>query len=108
MKHLLTGVAVVAALAFSAPGWAQNPGQGGFGPKASGGVNIPPSTPPAAMTPSAEAPPTAESTSAMPPSHRHARHKMAAHHHRVKGPEPTGSSSADQLNQEELARLQAG
>jgi hypothetical protein len=108
MRHLLTGVAVVAALAFSAPGWAQNPGQGGFGPKASGGVNIPPSTPPAAMTPSTEAPPAAESTSAMPPSHhRHAHHRMAAHHYHGRGPAPTGST-AEQLNQEELARLQAG
>jgi hypothetical protein len=109
MKHLLTGAAVVAALALSAPVWAQPaPGQGGFGPKASGGAYVPPSTPPAAMAPSAE---TAmpESTSAMPPSHRHAHHmahgKMAAHH-RGRAPQLTGST-ADQLNQEELARLQA-
>jgi hypothetical protein len=45
----------------------------------------------------------------MPPKHRHARHvshgKMAGHH--GKGPQLT-ASTANQLNQEELARLQAG
>jgi hypothetical protein len=111
MKHLLIGVAVVAALALTAPAWAQpTPGQGGYGPKASGGAYIPPSTQPAAIAPSAVAAPPAmpESTSAMPPSHaRHmARGKMAAHH-RGRVPQLTGST-ADQLNQEELARLQAG
>ena len=65
MKHLLTGVAVVAALAFAAPVWAQpvspggnamgmpgpNPGGAGLtpyttgpGPKPSGSNYIPPST----------------------------------------------------------------
>jgi hypothetical protein len=138
MKHFLTGVAVVAALAFSAPAWAQpTPGQGGFGPKASGGNYIPPSTPPAVMAPSAEAPPTSapplESTaptrafgkatrgrhhmeaaggmpiSATPPMHRHARHMAHGNmpaHHRGKGPQLTGSTAQD-LNQQELARLQA-
>jgi hypothetical protein len=134
MKHLLTSVAVVAALALAAPVWAQvNPSGGnaqglpgpnpggpgltpyssggtpaatpgrGLGPKSSGSNYIPPSAPPAAMAPSA-----AETTSAMPPSHRHARHvsheKMA--HHR--GKTELSGSTANQLNQEELARLQAG
>src|SRR5438876_10942666 len=123
MKHLLTGVAVVAALAFSAPVGAQpaNPSGGnsmgmpgpspggpgltpystgaspaptgrGFGPKASGG-NYVPSTAPA---PSAAMPPPSsmsDTSSAMPPKHRHARHashgKMAGHH-RGKGPQLTG------------------
>lgn len=130
MKHLLTGVAVVAALAFAAPVWAQpanpsggnamgmpgpNPGGGGLtpyttgpGPKPSGNNYIPPSAPPAAMAPSA-APAPSEMSSATPPSHRHARHashKMAAHHG-GKATQLTGTS-ANQLNQEELARLQAG
>src|SRR5215472_11664107 len=109
MKHLLTGVAVVAALAFAAPVWAQpvspsggnpmgmpgpNPGGPGLtpysggapGPKPSGSNYIPP-RPPAAMAPAAMAPaagaPMPDSTSATPPSHRHARHashaKMAHH-----------------------------
>jgi hypothetical protein len=110
MKHILTGVAVVAALAFSAPAWAQPaPGQGGFGPKASGGTYIPPSKAPAAMAPSAgatatSAPPPA--TPSAPPPSRHAHHKMTAPHH-GKGPLLT-ESTADQLNQQELARVQAG
>ena len=74
-KHLLGGVAVIAALALSAPAWAQpaNPGGNavgvpgpnpggpgltpynagtptgrGFGPKASGGNYVPSASPPAA------------------------------------------------------------
>jgi hypothetical protein len=128
MKHLLTGVAVVAALAFAAPVWAQpanpsggnavglpgpNPGGPGLTPYSSGAPRTmaapPPSAPPAAMAPSTGAP-MAESTSATPPHHRHARHvshgKMAGHHG-GKATQLTGSN-ADQLNQEELARLQAG
>jgi hypothetical protein len=121
MKHLLTGVAVVAALAFAAPVWAQNPSggnaQGLPGPNPGGPGLTPyssgpqpramPAAPPAAMAPSGGMP-MSESTSAMPPSHRHARHvsheKMA--HHR--GKTELSGSTANQLNQEELARLQAG
>jgi hypothetical protein len=143
MKHLLTGVAVVAALAFSAPVWAQqanpaggnsmgtpgpNPGgpgltpystPGGAGPNPGGSAlsgprlaprttaTPPPSAPPAAMAPSA----MSESSSAMPPKHRasrhHASHGGMAAHHRGKGEQLTGGS-ANQLNQEELQRLQAG
>src|SRR6266446_3579776 len=124
MKHLLTGVAVVAALAFSAPVWAQpanpsggnamgmpgpNPGGPGLTPYSSGPRTTaapPPSAPPPAMAPSAMPP------SAMPPKHhrvsRHASHGKMAGHHRARGAQMTGSSSANQLNQEELARLQSG
>ena len=126
VKHLVTGVAVTAVLAFSTPIWAQpaspsggnamgmpgpNPGGGGLTPYTTGQPRPrampvpPPSAPPAAMAPSTAAPSAAESTSATPPSHRHAHHKMAAHH-RGTGPRLTGSN-AEQLNQEELARLQA-
>src|SRR5689334_704259 len=97
--HLLSGVAVVAALARSAPVWAQsanpsggnamgtpgpNPGGPGLTPYSSGpnpggsalsGPRGTPSTPPAAMAPSA--PPPSDTSSAMPPSHRHTR----AYHH---------------------------
>jgi hypothetical protein len=105
MKHLLTGVAVVAALAFSAPVWAQNPGPNPGGSALSGPRTTaapPPSAPPAAMAPSA----MSESSSAMPPKH-HAHHAKTAVHHRGKAPQLTGGT-ANQLNQEELARLQAG
>jgi hypothetical protein len=50
-----------------------------------------------------------DTASATPPHHRashYASHGKMATHHRGKGPQTTGS--ANQLNQEELARLQAG
>jgi|SRR5438270_5568665 len=124
MKHLLTGVAVIAALAFSAPVWAQpaspsggnsmgtpgpNPGGPGLTPYSSGPRTTaapPSSAPPPAMAPSA---PMSDTSSAMPPSHRHARH--AAHgkpsHHPSRFPNVQGNV-ANQLNQAELARIQSG
>jgi len=137
--HFLTGVAVVAALAFSAPAWAQsptggnsmgtpgpNPGgpgltpystPGGAGPNPGGsalsGPRLAPRTvPPAAMAPSAMPPSSmSDTSSAMPPKHhrasRHASHGKMAGHDRGRG-EQLSSSSANQLNQEELQRLQAG
>ena len=109
MKHLLTGVAVAAALAFMAPVWAQpgpNPGSPGLsGPRTT--APPPPSAPAPAMAPSAMAP--SDTTSAMPPHHRHARH--AAHgkpaHHPSRFPNLQGNV-ANQLNQAELGRLQSG
>jgi len=137
--HFLTGVAVVAALAFSVPVWAQsptggnsmgtpgpNPGgpgltpystPGGAGPNPGGsalsGPRLAPRTaPPAAMAPSAMPPSSmSDTSSAMPPKHhrasRHASHGKMAGHHRGRGEQLSGSS-ANQLNQEELQRLQAG
>jgi hypothetical protein len=126
MKHLLTGVAVVAALAIAAPAWAQapnpsggnalglpgpNPGGPGLTPYSTGQPR-PVAAPPMAPPPPAAAPPPSMSdsaSSATPPTHRHARKgshgKMAGHS--GKGPKLTGST-ASQLNQEELARVQAG
>jgi len=129
MKHRLTGVGVLAALAFVAPAGAQqaspsggnalglpgpNPGGPGLTPYSTG-----PSRPAAApasgaSAPSATAPSpppsTSASTSATPPKHRYTRHpshgNMAGHYH-GKGAQLTGGT-ANQLNQEELARLQAG
>jgi len=137
--HFLTGVAVVAALAFSVPVWAQsptggnsmgtpgpNPGgpgltpystPGGAGPNPGGsalsGPRLAPRTaPPAAMAPSAMPPSSmSDTSSAMPPKHhrasRHASHGKMAGHHRGRDEQLSGSS-ANQLNQEELQRLQAG
>jgi hypothetical protein len=107
MKHLLTGVAVVAALAFSAPVWAQPASPSGGNPMgmpgpSPGGPGLTPYTA-GQQTPPA---PMAERTSAMPPKH-HAHHAKTAAHHRDKAPQLTGDT-ANQLNQEELARLQAG
>ncbi len=128
--HLLTGVAVVAALAFSAPVWAQspaggnalglpgpNPGGPGLTPYSSGpnpggaALSGPRTAPSAAVAPSAMPPSSmSDTSSAMPPKHRasrHASHAKMAGHHRGKGTQ-VSSSSANQLNQEELQRLQAG
>lgn len=136
MKHLLTGVAVVAALAISTPIWAQpaNPSGGNAvgtpGPNPGGPGLTPYSTgaPPPAATPSgrmstggrrtsgeripaimpetsSQAPSASNTTSATPPMHHHA-HKGS--HGKMAGRRQLTGSSADQLNQEELARLQAG
>jgi hypothetical protein len=136
--HLLTGVAVAAALAFSAPVWAQtspsggnsmgtpgpNPGGPGLTPYSSGpnpggsALSGPRTAPSAQMAPSATPPSsTYDTSSAMPPSHRHTRayyhhKKMAAYHHEMagyhRGKAYETGGTANQLNQEELARLQAG
>src|ERR1700739_699747 len=131
MKHLLTGVAVVAALAFSAPVGAQqaspsagnamgmpgpNPGGPGLTPY---GAGAPPATAPTGRMPtggkklsgSNYVPSTAspsDTTSATPPAHRHARAHKVASHHPSRFPNVTGDRSANQLNQAELARLEQG
>jgi hypothetical protein len=135
MKHLLSGVAIVAALAFAAPVWAQRtgPGVGAPGPNqpipggpgpSSPSSNLPPSfgtqypatdLPPRAPAPAATAPGAmapgmapGATTSAMPPTHR--RTRVSTHHKGLAAHPPSAMSgtTAAQLNQEELARLQAG
>jgi len=102
MKHLLTGVAVVAALAFSAAAWAQ-PASPGGNPLGLPGPN--PGGP--GLTPYTTGQPQPQaSTSEMPPKHG-AHHGKTAARHRGKAPQLTGDT-ASQLNQEELTRLQAG
>ena len=109
-RHLLNGVGLIAALALSAPAWAQpanpsggnalgvpgpNPGGPGLTPYSTG---APPSTPSASDT-----------TSAMPPKHRHARQHVVSTHHMLHAHGPkSGTDTTAQLNQAELARLQAG
>ena len=125
MKHLLSGVAIIAALAFAGPVWAQRTGPGvGAGTGSGPGVTPPgglgPSSPLsnlpgqgapgyAPAQPPAMAPGMApgDTTSATPPAHRHAR---ASAHHGMKAhpPEAMTGTTAAQLNQEELNRLQAG
>src|SRR5438132_11250263 len=120
MKHLLSGVAIVAALAMAAPASAQRrgPGVGAPGPNqpvpGGPGPSSPLSNLPA--SPSRDAPypppPTAGSpgmSSATPPAHRPARAtkgKMAMKGGGGRMPAP--DHSANQLNADELARLQAG
>jgi hypothetical protein len=137
MKYLLSSVAIVAALAFAAPVWAQREGPGATAPTGTGpGVNPPggpgpssplynlpagspgiPGTPqsryPASPLPAAAGaipgvPVPGETTSAEPPAHRHAR--ASTHHHGMAAHPPSemAGTNADQLNQEELARVAAG
>jgi hypothetical protein len=129
MKHLLTGVAVIAALAFCAPAGAQpaspsggnalglpgpNPGGPGLTPYSTGPGRPAAAPAPMAPAPSAAMPPPAmsDTSSAMPPRHRHARtssHKMGkAAHHPSRFPNLQGNNVANELNQAELARLQSG
>ena len=139
MKYLLTGVAVIAALAFSAPVGAQpaNPSGGNSvgmpGPSPGGPGLTPYSTgapPPAAapegrmstggrrtsgernpaiMPETSSPPPSAsDTTSATPPTHRHARARHVASHHPSRFPNVQGNNSANELNQAELGRLQSG
>ena len=133
MKYLLGGVAIVAALAFVAPVWAQRtgPGVGAPGPNqpvpggpgpSSPSSNLPPTygtqypatdlppraPPPATMAPGSSEYPPGGTTSANPPSHR--RYRVSTHHYGMRAHHPSQMSggNANQLNQEELARLQAG
>lgn len=141
MKYLLSSVAIVAALAMTAPVSAQRTGPGAGAATGTGpGVNPPggpgpssplgnlpagspglPGTPasrygpfggqPAAPAAAPGMAPGSEATSAMPPSHRHARHHgHVAAHHTTKGIPVSGNPnmSANQMNADELARLQGG
>lgn len=127
MKHLLTGVAVAAALALCAPVGAQtanpsggnamgmpgpNPGGPGLTPYSTGPARPVVAPAPMAPAPTAAMPPPSmsDTSSAMPPKHRHARagsHGKASHH-AGRFPNPQGNTVANQLNQAELARLQSG
>src|SRR6201981_3059843 len=109
-RHLLNGVALIAALALSAPAWAQpaNPSGGNAlgvpGPNP-GGPGLPPySTRAPPSTPSAS-----DTTSAMPPKHRHARQHVVSTHHMLHAHGPkSGTDNTAQLNEAERPRLQAG
>jgi hypothetical protein len=128
MKHLLSGVAVIAALAFSAPVGAQpanpaggnalglpgpNPGGPGLTPYSSSPARPTAAPPPSAPGSAAAMPPPSisDTTSATAPKHHHARagsHGKMASHHPGRFPNLQGNSVANQLNQVELARLQSG
>ena len=92
MKHLLNGVAIAAALAIAAPAWAQAP-----------------------MTPAAKSPPKAAAPAAAPaagaptaPMASKQRHKRGARTYARRGARGGAVSMTDQLNREELARIQSG
>lgn len=95
MKHLLSGIAIVAAVAIAAPAWAQ-------GARPSGGGHIPSSPPPAAA-------PMHRAPMVRHYHHRPARHHhWAGRHHRHWHKRAAGDMETQKLNQEELARIQAG
>jgi hypothetical protein len=102
MKHLLTGVAMAAALAIAAPVWAQT----------STAPMTPSASPPAAapMTP----PPSAAAPENAAAARRHAgrmntrRYMHNVVHHRRGMGGGQGMSQAEQLNAQELQRLQSG
>ena len=85
MKHLLNGVAIAAALAIAVPAWAQAPASTAA-PAA-----------PAAGAPAAGAP--------MAPMAGKQRHKRMMRRHMMSRRGPA-ESTTDQLNREELARIQ--
>jgi hypothetical protein len=95
MKHLLTSVAIAAALAISAPVWAQNVP----GPKASGGGSQT-ATP---MKPAAAAPMAPMAKKPMTKKPMAMRHHGRPHHMMASDDRMT-----EQLNQQELARIQGG
>jgi hypothetical protein len=104
MKHLLTGVAMAAALAIAAPVWAQN---------APSSPSAPPAAPaaPAAKAPaSSAAKPMAGNPAAKPMAMKKPMHHMAMHHHmwmhhRAMG---QGDQMTEQLNSQELQRITGG
>jgi hypothetical protein len=96
MKHLLNGVAIAAALAIAVPAWAQAP----MTPAPTTGQPSPTKGMPKAGTPSASTG-TAISKEQMAAAHHKHMMRRAARRAPV-------ATSADQLNHEEMVRLQGG
>ena len=93
MKHLLNGLAMAAALAVAAPVWAQTG---------------------APMTPMAPAaPPAASSMEPAEPMattrhHRARHHRVVRHSRRGMGKASADERTTEQLNRQELSRIQGG
>jgi hypothetical protein len=95
MKHLLNGVAIAAALAIAVPAWAQAPMTPGA-PKPAAAAPAP-----IAAAPAAAAPKAAKQR------HRPMRHVAKGGKMRMKAG-GSGDQMTEQLNREELARIQGG
>lgn len=95
MKHLLTGVAIAAALAIAAPAWAQAP--------APAPSNAPAANAPA---PAAAGAPKPAMTASKQRHKRVVHHGRMASHRRGGGKVGPGDAMTEQLNREELARIQ--
>jgi hypothetical protein len=99
MKHLLTGVAMAAALAIAAPVWAQSTPTAPAAPPAA--PSKPMSSTPSSSTPMASKPmPMASKPMPKKPMHHMASHKG--------GMMSQGDQMTEQLNQQELQRIQSG
>jgi hypothetical protein len=101
MKHLLSGTSIAAALVIATAAWAQGPSPSGGNPMGMPGPN--PGGPGLTQYSTGQT----QSSATPPAHHRQARHARHAMQRTTRGPALTGST-ADQLNQGELARLQAG
>jgi hypothetical protein len=101
MKYLLNGVAIAAVLAIAAPVWAQTTPMKPSTPPAASSSGAPPAAgtaaPPAGGSMSTK--PMASKSKAMPKKH-YAMHR--------KWGKTAGDSMTEQLNREELARIQGG
>ena len=85
VKHLLSGVAIIATLAIVAPVWAQT------------STAMKPSTPTASSAPASTAP------MATAPRHKRMGHRMAMRHGKRRAASP--GNIANRLNAQELARV---
>ncbi len=88
MKHLFTSVAIAAALAISAPAWAQKSPMK-----------------PAAAPPKPAAAAPAKPAAGKPMAGKSMAKRHVVRHHRMMARE---DSTTEQLNQQELARIQGG
>jgi hypothetical protein len=102
MKHLLTGIALIATLASAAPVWAQTAAPmtpGGNNPTSGSAGPFAPNPPAAAPTPPAANPTGARGGRSV---------KRYMHHIVHRNRWERGMSAAEQLNSAELQRIQAG
>jgi uncharacterized protein involved in copper resistance len=106
MKHLLTGVAMAAALAIAAPVWAQNAPMtpGGNNPTSGSAGPFAPKAAPAPAAPAA-AQPMGSKPMAAKPMHRKSMHHASHVSHRRMS---EGDQMTEQLNAQELARITGG
>ena len=95
MKHLLTGVAMAAALAIAAPVWAQN-------------APMTPSAPPSGASTAMPTAPSSSTPMASKPMAKKPMHHRMASHRRMMGQGQGGDQMTNQLNQQELQRIQGG
>jgi len=109
MKHLLTGVAMAAALAIAAPAWAQSaPTPGGNNPTSGSAGPLAPKPAPAPAPAAAPAKPAMAKPMAAKPMAKKPMHHMATHHMAMHRKMSADDQMTDQLNQQELQRIQGG